>query len=134
MNLKEQLQKILGEITALSALGENLTDADAAKLEKLNAEAVKLEARIQAEELATKHKADEEARIEKEKADAVKAAREEERKKFEAQSRRPEFLGDAPYVAKYSDTYKYDQLDGSELSLMMEMSGKLNVPIEAGAY
>lgn len=102
---------------------EDLSDDEAEKLDELNRQAVKLEARITAEQQLAKHEQEEIARIEREKNEAVKAAVDSER----AKSRRLPY-SEAPYQAQYSDTWKYDQLDAVDLSLVIEMGAKLGLP------
>jgi len=133
MNLQEQLREILGKITHLNDLGDRLTEDDVDNLDSLNKAAVKLQARIEAEALSIKHAETETARIQAEKDKAVKNALDTQAQKFKAEQNRLPFA-EAPYVTQYSDTYKYDQLDGPDLSLMMELSANLNVPVQPGAY
>lgn len=119
------LQEIAERISVLAGQSD-LTDDEIKELEGLNrtaskmkaqqegAEAVKM-AKAEADKLAL---ADRDAAI----AEAVKA----ERAKFEAKERRLS-TGEAPYLAQFSDTWKYDNLSGSELSLAIEMGNKLGV-------
>ena len=130
--MKKKLSELLGDIAAKSSLGDKLTEDDTEQLEKWNKEAHSLKARIEAEKLSAEHQEEEKQRIENEKKAAVKAALQEQEEKHKAASGRLPF-GDAPYAAKYSDTYKYDQLDGTELSLLIETANKIGAPVQAGA-
>jgi hypothetical protein len=95
-------------------------------LDGLNIQAAKLSAKagsVAALKMA-KEEADKVALEERDAAiaEAVKA----ERAKFEAKERRlPD--GSVPYMAQFSDTWKYDNLSGSELSLAIDLSKKLGV-------
>ncbi len=117
--MNELLEKLGKLRTAMKSYvnRDDLTDDEAAKLDELNKEAAKLEARIAAEEQLAKGEVEEKARIEREKQayadEAVKAER--------ARNRRIPGAGDAPYQSQYSDTARYDNLDAVELSLLIEL-------------
>lgn len=131
--LQENLNKLLSQIAAKNALGDKLTEEDVEQLDGWNAEARQLEVRIEAEKLAVKHAAEQEAEREREMAEAVKAARVEERAKAKAEINRLPFGGEAPYVAKYNDTYRYDGLDAADLALAVDMGKQMGVQFGAGA-
>jgi hypothetical protein len=112
--LKTKLAEVRKAIKAMVAI-EEMSDDEAKKLDGLNREAVKLQARVDGYEQAEKEEVETAARIEREKAEAVAEARREEA----AKSRRLQF-GDAPYQAKYSDLSKYDELSAGETALVIE--------------
>lgn len=125
--LQEKLRKVLDQIASMNALGDNLNDEDADKLDSLNSEAVKLEARIKAGELTEKHKADEQERIEREQKEAVEAALKAQKADFEAAGRRLPFEQGVPYQTQYSEEAKYDHLTDAELSLFIETATALKL-------
>jgi len=130
--LLKQYNELLAKIAAKSSLGDKLTDDDADQLDGWNHQAKALKARIEAEELATEHAKNEAERIEREKEQAIKEAVKAERDRAAAAANRL-VGGDAPYVAKYSDTYKHDQLDGSELALAIDLGKSMDVEFGPGA-
>lgn len=111
--LESKLAEIRKAIKSLVAV-EDLSDEQVAKLEGLNKDAVKVQAQLTAQEQIEKNEAEESARIEREKKQAVEEAVKAERAK---NNRLPSA---APYQAQYSDTWKYDGLDAAELSLVVE--------------
>jgi len=131
--LQKKLRETLEKISALNGLGDKMTDDDAERLDGLNKDAVKLQARIDAEELSAQHAKDEEARIEREKQAAVKAALNEQKQKFDAERNRLPIYDGMPHVAQYADTYKYDQLSASELALAVDMGRSMGVKFGPGA-
>jgi hypothetical protein len=114
--LEKKLAEIRAAIKGLLALGEEIGDDEAKKLDGLNKEALKLSARVEAQKQSAADEAETAARIEREKAEAVAEARREEA----AKARRLSFGGDAPYQAKYSDLSKYDELSAGETALVIE--------------
>lgn len=129
--MNEELQKELDgvnkSIESLVALGNDISDDQVEKLDALNRQAVKLRARIEAAELQEKAVADEKARIEKEKQDAVSEAVKAER----AAARRLQ-MGQAPYQSRFSHTNKYDGLDAVNLGLVIDVAGKLGISLGKG--
>ena len=127
----DELLKKLNEVrVAMKAYvsREDMTDEEAEKLADLNKQAVKLEARIAAEGQLAQHEKDEAARIEREKREAVEAAVKADRVRS---NRLP--MGDAPYQAQFSDTNKYDNLDATELSLLIETEKAFKMPVQPAA-
>jgi hypothetical protein len=53
---------------------------------------------------------------------------------MEAEKRRLETDGAVPYAAKFTDEWKYDNLDAAELSLAIETGKNLNVKFAPGAF
>jgi hypothetical protein len=125
------LQEVAARISVLAGQ-DDLNEKEVAELDGLNVEAAKLSAKagsVAALKMA-KEEADKVALEERNEAiaEAVKA----ERAKHEAADRRlPD--GSAPYLAQFSDTWKFDNLSGAELSLAIEMGGKLGVKFSSGA-
>ena len=125
------MEEIADRIKVLS--GQDDLDEDELKeLETLNAQASKMRAREEAKKnlLAADEqaKADAEAETNRKIEEAVK----KERERHEAENRRLPF-GEPPYQAQFSHTWKYDSLDATELSLLIEMERcfKMNVSKEA---
>lgn len=114
--LLEELAKIR---TAMKSYvnRDDLTDDEAAKLDDLNKQAAKLEARITAEEQLAKADVEEKARIDRERQQAVDEAVKAER----ARNRRIPGYGDAPYQTQFADTARYDHMDAVELSLLIDL-------------
>lgn len=108
---------------------EDLTDDEAEKLDGLNKQAVKLEARITAEKQLAQMEVEDNARIEQEKRDAVAEAVKAE----QAKSRRLSSI-EAPYAAKYADTNKFDELSAGETALVIETLKSNGRPVSASAY
>lgn len=126
------LKEIAERINVL-ANQTDLTDDEVKELETLNAAAAKMRAKDEAAKnlAAAKEQEEEQRKAEMEKAiaEAVKL----EREKNEAKERRlPD--GTAPYQAKFSDTWKFDNLDAADLSLSMEMGNNLGVKFSPAAY
>ena len=119
------LAEISDRIAVLSGQGD-LDENDVKELEGLNLEASKLMAKESGNKVLAAVKAEAEAKAKEERDAAIAEAVKEERAKFEAKERRL-VSGDAPYQAQFSDTWKYDNLSGSELSLAVEMGKKLGV-------
>lgn len=118
------LQEVAARIGVL--VGMNDLNADEIKeLETLNTQAAKLRARSEGSKALAAA-----AELEKEKQqaalnEAVQEAVKAERVKWEAANRRLPY-GEAPYAAKFNDEAKYDNLDGTELSLVIEFQKQLN--------
>lgn len=125
--LKKQLAEIRKAMKGL--IGRELSDEEAEKLDGLNKSAVKLEAQIKAEEQLEKADAEAIAAAEKDKREAVEAARKEEAAKY----RRLQ-MGDAPYAAKFSDTNKFDELSAGETALVIDVLHANGKQVSGGAY
>jgi hypothetical protein len=108
---------------------DELNDEEVEKLEALNKKAVKLQAQITAQEQLVSAEADNAARIEREKNEAVAEAVKAE----QAKSRRLQYV-DAPYQSKYNDTSKYDNLDVVETALVIDTLNTQNKPVSGGAF
>jgi len=124
--LKAELTKVGEDLRTLKGLGEELTDEQLEQYKELSAKAMKLKIRIEgieAEAAAAKVASEQqEAETQKRIDDAVAEAT----RKMEAKFRRPDFIEGVPLVAKYGDTWKYDQLDAVELSLMIDMQHNIH--------
>lgn len=127
--LQEKLTEVRKAIKALVALGEDMTDEQAEKLEGLNKSAAKLDAQIvAAKQLENEEKAEKE-RFEQEKKEAVEEAVKKER----AKSRRLEF-GEAPYATKFTDTNKFDELSAGETALVIDVLNANSRPVSGAAF
>lgn len=124
--MKKKLAELRGKIKSLS-IKADLSDEEAKDLQSLMAEAVKLEAQIEAQEKIAQAEADEKAEAEKANQAAIDAAVKAEREKIEreyaAKARRLPF-GEAPYQAQFSETWKYDNLSPGEIGLAVELLGQ----------
>lgn len=129
----DELLKKLAEtrkaIKSLVALGDSISDEQVEKLTDYNKQAVKLEALLSASEQNEKAEKENEARIEREKREAVDAAVKAE----QAKGRRLPFEQQAPYAAKFNDTWKYDGLDAGDTSLLIETLQSAGKGVSAGA-
>jgi len=125
-SLKADLLEAGKRLSTLNGLGEELTDEQLEEFKALSAKAEKLKIRIDGLEAAAKAelvaKQQAEADVEKRINDAVAEAT----RKMEAKFRRPDFIEGVPLVAKYGDTWKYDQLDAVELSLLIDMQHNIH--------
>jgi hypothetical protein len=114
--------------------GQNkLTDAESEQLDGLTEQAVKLEKQITVLDQIAKDEADSAADREREKAEAVKAAREEERAKAAAAAGRLSY-GEAPYQAEFSPLWKYDNLTPGELSMVMSVMQSAGKAVSSDAF
>jgi hypothetical protein len=129
--MKEELIKKLAEARKgmKAYLGRDLTEEETEKLAGLNADAAKYAAQIEALTQQEAAEAEDEARIKRERDAAVKAARDEER----AAARRLAFEG-APYVAKFADTNKFDNLSASETALVIDVLKSQRVEPSPAAF
>ena len=125
----DKLNQVRKDIKNLVSLGDNLTDEQVEKLDGLNKQALKLEALQSATEQSEKADKENAERIEREKREAVEAAVKAE----QAKSRRLPFEQNAPYQAKFSDTWKYDSLDAGDTSLLIETLQSAGKNVSAGA-
>lgn len=121
-------QEMLSRVRVLAAQ-TNLDEDEKVELEKLNADLTTIKAKeMSAALLAEEEKANAE-RIENEKREAVDAARKEEAAKY----RRLQ-MNDAPYVTKFADTNKYDNLSAGETALVIEILNSQHKPVSGGAF
>lgn len=111
---------------------DNLNEDELKEMNSITAQLSALKAKSDAKSALEAAQRDAEAENEKKIQDAVNDAVKKEREKFEAENRRPAF-GDAPYQAQYSETWKYDNLDGVELSLVIDTLKASNKPISVEA-
>ena len=125
--LEKKLAEIRNKMRGLT--GRDLNEEETNELSDLNKQASALKARIQAEEELEVAKQEESARIEREKKEAVDAA-----VKAEAAKHRRPAGGDVPYQAQFSGTWKYDTLDATELSLLIETEHALGIEVSPEAY
>lgn len=132
--MKKKLAELRAKIKSLS-IKADLSDDEAKDLQSLMADAVKLEAQIEAQEQIAKSEAD--AKAEADAAQqaaidaAVKAEREKVEKEFAVKARRLSF-GQAPYQAEFSDTWKYDNLSPGEIGLAIHLGNGLTKANNAG--
>lgn len=128
----EELLKELNKVrTAMKSFvnREDLTDEEAEKLDGLNKQAVKLEARIAAEKQLAQAEIENAERVQREKQEAVDAAVKAE----QAKSRRLQY-SEAPYQAKYSDTNKFDELSAGETALVIDVLNANNRSVSGAAF
>jgi len=128
---KEQLKEVRDEITTLSQI-EDMSDAQTARSAELLKIAGKLELRIAAEDQTAKAKIEAEAEQKADTARQIEEAVKRERSKFEAEQRRLPY-SEAPYAAKHSDEWKYDNLGPADLSVAIEVGKSLGVNFEGAA-
>lgn len=130
--MKEEFEKKLAEvrrlIKGLVAI-EELNDEQATKLSGLNKEAVKLQAQLAAFEQLEQDEKESNARIEREKRDAVDNALKAE----QAKQRRLDTF-EAPYIAKFADTNKFDELSAGETALVIDTLKSKGNPVSPAAY
>lgn len=127
--LQDKLDETRKAIKALVAV-EDMTDEQAEKLDGLNKQAVKLKAQIDAAKEVEEAEAENVARIEREKNDAVKAAVAAER----AKNNRLEFNEGAPHQTRFADTNKYNNLSAGEISLVIDTLQSQGKPVSGSAY
>lgn len=123
----------LAERIAVLAGQSDLTDEEIKELEGLNRQAAKMQAQAQGAEALKVAKAEAEKTAKDERDAAIAEAVKAERAKFEAKERRLPGGEQAPYQAQYSDTWKYDNLSGSELSLAIDIGKRLGVVFSPAA-
>lgn len=128
--LLKKLAEVRKSIKSLSALGDDMTDEQAEKLDGFNKQAVKLEAQISAAKQLEAEEKSEKARFEQEKRQAVEDAVKAE----QAKNRRLNLGDAAPYQAKYSDTYKFDDLSAGETALVIDILNANNRPVSGAAF
>jgi hypothetical protein len=123
----------LAERIAVLAGQNELSDDEVKELEGLNHQAAKMQAQANGA-VALKAAALEAEKAAQEKLEAaVLEAVKAERVKFEAQNRRLPDGGQAPYQAQYADTWKYDNLNGAELALAIDIGKNLGVKFPGAA-
>ncbi len=125
---EKKLAEVRKAIKAMLAI-EDLSTEDAEKLNGLNAEAVKLEAKIEGQKQAEKEEVESAARIDREKNEAVKAA-----VAAEAAKHRRLPSGDMPYQTQYTDTAKFDHLSGSEIALVINTLNSQGKRVSGAAF
>jgi hypothetical protein len=125
---RKELSKKIKEYTGL----EEFSDQDLKSLNELKAQALKTDAQISIREES--EKADKALEEERETAFQAKVA--EATKKAEeqvaAKARRLPYR-EAPYQAQYSETWKYDNMDGVDLALLLDMEKSLGMKQEPAA-
>jgi hypothetical protein len=121
MDPKEQLKQLRKRLKVL-AVKADLTDEEAKELEKLTADAVKLEAQITALEQVEKADAEEK----KAQDAAIKAEVDKQVSAAKAEMRRLPGGEGAPFLAKFGDTWKFDNLTPGELSLAINILNSSN--------
>jgi hypothetical protein len=126
--LTEQLAEVRNAIKGLVSI-ENLSDEEATKLDDLNKQAVKLEAKITAEAQLAKADVEAAARIEAEKKAAVDAA-----VAIEAAKHRRLDFSEAPYQTQFNDTAKYDNLSGGEIALVIDTLNSKDKRVSGAAF
>src|SRR3990172_5396302 len=142
MNLEELKKKLAEygqELAALRSLGDDLTDDQMKRYQEVTKLAGKVKIQIEGIEAQSDAQKVADAQKEEETQKRINDAVAAKVGELEAKYRRPAFIEGAPYTAKYGDTWKYDQLDATELSLMMDMQnqfhsmGKMG-PVQTGAF
>lgn len=113
------LQEIAARINVL-ANQSDLSDEELKELEGLNREAAKMQAKADAQKQLDAAKEADEKERKREQEEAIREAVKKERETWEAENRRLR-SGDAPYASKYSDESKYDNLDSTDLSLLISV-------------
>ena len=121
-------QEMIDRIKVLSGMG-TLEDDEVKELDKLNNDLSAIKAKETAVKLMAEESADEKARIEREKAEAVAEAVKAE----QARNRRLQY-NEAPYAAKFSDTNKFDELTAGETALVIETLNAQGKPVSGAAY
>lgn len=113
------LQEVAARINVL-ANQNDLTEEEVKELEGLNNEAAKMQAKAKAKEQLDAAAATAEEDRKREQQEAIREAVKKERESWEAEGRRLS-TGDAPYASKFSDESKYDNLDSTDLSLLISV-------------
>jgi hypothetical protein len=128
MNLEEIREKI----EALSGMND-LTDDQVKELEGLNKQARKMVAQEDAKKAAAAAKAQVDADREAEQDKKIREAIKSEREKWEAEAERLP-SGVSPWQTKYNDLNKYDNLNATELGLMIETLNSAKAQVNPAAY
>jgi len=119
-------QEMITRVKVLA--GQNNLDEDEQKeLEGLNSQLSAIKAKEDSAKLLLQAEEDAKAEQEAETNRKIQEAVKKERERLDAQGRRLPMGGEAPYQAKYSDTWKYDNLDIADLSVAVEMGKSLGV-------
>lgn len=130
------LEEIREKIETLAGM-DDLTDEQVKELEGLNKQARKMAAQEDAKKAAASAKVLEDEKRKEETQKQIDEALKAEREKWEAEGRRLP-MG-SPYVAKYQDERKFDNLTTADLSIMLEtanafkMAGQ-RIDISPAAY
>ncbi len=130
-DLKLDQKQVRTKIKEFATL-EDFTDEDQAQLTALKSQALKLDLQITAREEAIKAEAEEEEDRKAELSRAVEDAIKKTEARKDAENRRLPY-SEAPYAAKHGDEWKYDNLDGAELSVAIEVGKGLGVKFEGAA-
>lgn len=134
--LRQELDDIRSAMKRLVAR-EDLTEEEANRLQTLNSEAVKKEARISALERLEQSEREEAERREREMQEAIQRARaeaiEQTRREEAAKHRRLDFT-EAPYMTQFSDAAKYDNLTAGETALVIDILNSRGVPVSGSAF
>ena len=126
--LLEELEKVRKAMKSF-VNRDDLTDDEAEKLDGLNKQALKLEARITAEKQLAQADEEEKARIEQEKRQAF----EDGAKQEAAKARRLQF-GEAPYMTKFADTGRFDNLSAGETAFVIDVLNSQNKQVSGAAF
>lgn len=132
MNAKELLKSVRSQIKPLSVKSD-LTDDETKTLQSLMAQAVKLETQIEAQDQAAKAEAIETAESEAAFKAAVDAAVAEKTKTEAVKSNRLPMGDQAPYAAKFGETWKYDNQEAGDTALMIEIMAKSGKQVSPAA-
>ncbi len=125
-------KEILARVKVLANTA-NLDEDETTELNKLNGELAAIKGKEDAAKLLASADEDAEAERAADTKKQIEEAVKKERVRLEAEGRRlPDYSG-APHQTQYSDTYKYDDLDATDLSLMIEMGKSLGVQPSIGA-
>src|SRR5258706_2437098 len=123
---------ILARIKVL-ANTTDLDETETTELNELNGKLSAIQGKEQAAKMLAAADADLEAEREADTQRKIEDAVKKDRISQDAECRRlPDFSG-APHQSQYAETYKYDDLDATDLSLMIEMEKSLGIPVSAGA-
>lgn len=124
--MKKKLEEYRQQLAAFKALGDDITEEQMESYRAVKLASAKLRLQIEGieeeAEAAKMAEAQREADTEKKINDAVAAKVIE----LEAKYRRPAYVDGPALVAKFGDTWKYDQLDGPELGLMIDMQNQFH--------
>lgn len=110
-------------------IGRELSDDETEKLDGLNKEAAKLAAQIAALEQIEEADKAEKDRVEREKREAVDAAVKAER----AKGNRIDYA-EVPYITKFADTNRFDNLDAAETALVIDVLNGQGKPVTGAAF
>jgi hypothetical protein len=114
---------IIKRLTVLQGM-DDLDEKEEKELVDLTKQAAAIKARREAKKVLEASQAEAEEQAKQDQAAAIAEAVRAEAAKWEAKNRRLP-SGEAPYQAQYSDTWKYDNLDATALSLAMDFQKAL---------